>query len=153
MKFKRLGVIILSLVVIGFFVGYRLYSNGYYERWKLEHTMSDDYRYKDYIERGEELNAIVSKVQNWELNLVDKSVNGGNFNMRSKADTPSLGVFKDVKDVKNAPSDLKLDITYYYDISNHRALQHVRVNSDEKSIHKNTTVVYDKDGVELITYD
>lgn len=153
MKLKRLGFILLGFLVVGSFVGYRVYSNGYYERWKLERTMTADYRYKDYVERGEELNAIVSKVQNWELNLVDKSVNGGNFNMRSKADTPSLGVFKDVKDVKNAPNDLKVDITYYYDISNHRALQHVRVNSNEKSIHKNTTVVYDKDGMELITYD
>lgn len=153
MKLKRLGFILLGFLVIGSFVGYRLYSNGYYERWKLERTMTADYRYKDYVERGEELNAIVSKVQNWELNLVDKSVNGGNFNMRSKADIPSLGVFKDVKDVKNAPKDLKVDVTYYYDINNHRALQHIRVNSDEKALHKNTTVVYDKDGMELITYD
>ena len=153
MKLKRLGFILLGFLVVGSFVGYRLYSNGYYERWKLERTMTADYRYKDYVERGEELNAIVSKVQNWELNLVDKSVIGCNFNLRSKEDTPSLGVFKDVKGVKNAPNDLKVDITYYYDISNHRALQHVRVNSDEKSIHKNTTVVYDKDGMELITYD
>lgn len=153
MKLKRISLVMLIFLVLLSFVGYRLYTNGYYERWKLERTMSDDYRYKDYVERGEELNAIVSKIQNWELNLIDKSLNGGNFNMRNKGDVVGLGVFKDVKDIKNAPKDLKVDVTYYYDINNHRALQHIRVNSDEKALHKNTTVVYDKDGMELITYD
>lgn len=153
MKLKRISLVMLIFLVLLSFVGYRLYTNGYYERWKLERTMSDDYRYKDYVERGEELNAIVSKVQNWELNLIDKSLNDGNFNMRNKGDVVGLGVFKGVKDIKNAPKDLKVDVTYYYDINNHRALQHIRVNSDEKALHKNTTVVYDKDGMELITYD
>ena len=153
MELKRISLVMLIFLVLLSFVGYRLYTNGYYERWKLERTMSDDYRYKDYVERGEELNAIVSKIQNWELNLIDKSLNGGNFNMRNKGDVVGLGVFKDVKGIKNAPKDLKVDVTYYYDINNHRALQHIRVNSDEKALHKNTTVVYDKDGMELITYD
>lgn len=153
MKLKKVLALIGIVVILGGFGIYRFVSGGFYERWKLEKTMSDDYRYKDYVERGEELNAIISKVQEWELNLVDKSLNGGNFTMRSKGDVKGLGIFKDVKGIKGAPSDLQVDITYFYDVANNRALQHVRVNSEEKKIHKNTTVVYDKDGMELITYD
>lgn len=153
MKLKKVLALIVVVVLLGGFGIYRFVAGGFYERWKLEKTMSDDYRYKDYVERGEELNAIISKVQEWELNLVDKSLNGGNFTMRSKGDVKGLGVFKDVKGIKGAPADLQVDITYFYDVANNRALQHVRVNSEEKKLHKNTTVVYDKDGMELITYD
>lgn len=153
MKLKRVLALIVVVVLLGGFGIYKFVAGGFYERWKLEKTMSDDYRYKDYVERGEELNAIISKVQEWELNLVDKSLNGGNFTMHSKGDVKGLGIFKDVKGIKGAPVDLQVDITYFYDVANNRALQHVRVNSEEKKLHKNTTVVYDKDGMELITYD
>ena len=153
MGWKKWLALVCSIIALLGFFAYRFVASGDYERWKLGRTVTDDYRYKDYIERGDELNAIISKVQNWEVNLVDKSVNGGDFNMKKKNEVAAKGIYKDNKEIKDAPKDLKVDVTYFYDVANHRALQHISVNSDEKKLHKNTTVVYDKDGTELITYE
>jgi hypothetical protein len=153
MNWKKVLALVGVVVTLVGFGAYRFVVGGGYERWKLGRTVADDVRYKDYVERGEELNAIVSKVQNWEVNLVDKSVHGGDFNMKQKNEVAAKGVYKDTSSIKDAPKDLKVDVTYFYDISNNRALQHIRVNSEEKKIHKNTTVIYDKDGTELITYE
>lgn len=153
MKWRKIVVVCAIFVGIGGIFTYRYVAGGWYERWKLERSMSEDYRYQDYVERSKELGAIVGKVQDWELNLIDKSVNGGSFSMKDKDSVTAKGVYKDKESISNAPKDLTVDVTYFYDIANHRALQHIRVNSEEKNLHKNTTVVYDRDGKEVITYD